>query len=156
MDKSALKRIALNNLNILHTKCTRGIYTEKLFKSILRNIYLYEFEELKWMYEFVNSPNELIALNCLEVLCSSGASISEFSDLIKDNFDKRQWCHKFIELAEKQNDPDSLLFFLEEDGIYINRAILALKRNKQETYLTALMLSDDENLVKAVVRIIDK
>lgn len=156
MDKSALKRIALNNLNILHTKCTRGIYTEKLFKSILRNIYLYEFEELKWMYEFVNSPNELIALNCLEVLCSSGASTSEFSDLIKDNFDKRQWCYKFIELAEKQNDPDSLLFFLEEDGIYINRAILALKRNKQETYLTALMLSDDENLVKAVVRIIDK
>lgn len=149
-----MRKIALNNLNIFHIKCTRGIYNERLFKCILNNINQYTEEDINWMKEFVNSSNELIGTGCLEILCNAGFNVSEFSECIKDNENNRQWCYKFIELAEKQNDPESLLFFIEENGFYLNRAILALKRNKQESYLTTLMLSDNINLVKAIMRII--
>lgn len=155
MDNQALRKIALNNLNIFHVKCTRGIYNDRLFKFILNNIGQYTKEEIEWMRGFVNSPSELIGTGCMEILCNSGVKVSEFSDYIQNNLKNGQWCHKFIELAEKQNDPDAMLPFLEEDEIYINRVILALKRNKQESYLTTLMMSDNENLVKAVTRIID-
>lgn len=152
MDNS-MRKIALNNLNIFHIKCTRGIYNDRLFKYVLGNLNQFTETDINWMKEFVNSQNELIGTGCLEILCNSGIKVSEFSKYVQENENNRQWCYKFIELAEKQNDPESLLFFIEENGFYLNRAILALKRNKQEAYLTTLMLSENENLAKAVMRI---
>lgn len=155
MDNQLARKMALNNLNIFHIKCTRGIYNDRLFRFVLNNVGNYTKEDIEWMREFVNSSNELIGTGCLEILCSAGASTTEFASYVSGNLEKKQWCYKFIELAEKQNDPDSLLFFLEEDGIYLNRAILALKRNKQESYLTTLMFSDNDDFTKAVTRIVD-
>lgn len=150
-----LKEIALNNLNIFHTKCTRGIYNDKLFKFIINNIRQFNSDDIEWIKEFVNSSNELIASACLEITCTAGTPVSEFNDIIEVNLNRNKWCHKFIDIAEKQNDPESLLFFINENEIYLNRVILALKRMKQETYLTTLLISDNENLSNSVMRIIN-
>jgi len=72
-----------------------------------------------------------------------------------DNFHKKLWCEKIIEMAELQDNPDILLFFLEEEHGYINRAVLALKKTGHDNYLTSLLLSDNMNMVKSINRIIN-
>lgn len=147
------KDIAEKNLALLKIKCERGIYHDRLFKAVIngRDEY-YPVEKLEWMKKYVSDDNALIGASCMECLCRHGVDIVDFKDYVKENFDKPYWCNKAIEIAENQDDPDFILMFLEESSIYMNRAILALKRNNHETYLTALLLSDDDNLVKTVMR----
>ena len=60
---------------------------------------------------------------------------------------------KVIELAEKYDKPDVLIHFMDEEKGYVNRVIIALKNIHHEDYLTTLMLSENESLVKSVDRI---
>jgi len=147
------KTIADKNIKLLKIKCERGIYHDRLFKVVINGgDDMYPLSELEWMKDYVSNSNPLIGASCMECLCRHGMDIAEFKDYVSENFNNPYWCNKAIDIAENQDDPDFILTFLEESSIYMNRAILALKRNNHETYLTALLLSDDDNLVKTVMR----
>lgn len=148
------EQIADRNINLLHVKCTRGTYNKTIFNVINRgNPKYYTLEKLTWMKDFICDKNELIATSCIESLCLHGWDIDEIKPYIKNNFHRHLWCDKVIEMAEKQDKPDLLLQFLEEQSIYLNKAILALKRTKHENYLTTLLLSNNPYLTKAIMRI---
>ena len=88
------------------------------------------------------------------ILCAKGVSIKEFHNLIEENKEDSFWSLKIIDIAEKQKSPETLLFYLDENGKFINRAILSLKRIKQESYLTTLLLSDS-SIAKTISKIVD-
>jgi hypothetical protein len=90
----------------------------------------------------------------LECLCKHGLDLEEIRDIISNKIKDKLFSLKVIEMAEKYNKPDILLLFMEEDDFYINRVILALKNTNNESYLTTLMLSDNDKLVKSINRII--
>ena len=82
--------------------------------------------------------------------------LDDIIDIIQRRMKDNMFSLKVIELAEKEDNPNLLLLFMDEENHYINRVILALKNTKHEDYLTTLMLSDNEKLVNAVNRITNK
>ena len=150
---SIQEQIADKNINLLHVKCTRGVYNKMIFKTVINgNPKYYTLSKLDWMKQFVCDDNELIAASCIECLCMHGWDIDEILLEIPTNFNRHLWCNKVIEMAEKQDKPDLLLHFLEEESIYLNKAILALKRKGHENYLTTLLLSNNPFITKAIMR----
>lgn len=143
-----------NNIAMLHIKCTRGIFNDRLFRTIANgDDRFYTLEKLDWMKAFILDDNEHIAAGCLECLCRHGYDINNARDVIASRLKDRIFSNKVIEIAEKINNPDILLLFMEEKDAYINRVILALKNTGNDAYLTTLMLSENETLVKAINRI---
>ncbi len=154
MANDAYKKMAEQTVAALHVKCTGGHYSERLFRRVLVGPdSLYPLEILEWMRKFLDDPNPSIAASCLECLCAHGARIGDFHELICRRFADRIFGNRVIEIAERQRDPDTLSLFLEENSGYMNRAIIALKKTGNETYLTSLMFSNDDSFVKAVRRI---
>lgn len=150
-------KMAENNINVLHIKCTRGIFSERLFKTISKGSdNYYPLEKITWMKEFLEDNNQNIAVGCLECLCKHGMKLDDIIDIIQRRMKDNMFSLKVIELAEKEDNPNLLLLFMDEENHYINRVILALKNTKHEDYLTTLMLSDNEKLVNAVNRITNK
>lgn len=150
-------QIAERTINILHTKCTRGIYAERMFNTIKNgSSKYYPLEKISWMKDFLEDKNQNMAACCLECLCSKGFDLEEAREILQKRLQDRFFSLKAIEIAEKLNNPSILLIYTEEDDLYINRVILALKNTKNESYLTTLMLSDNDTLVKSVNRIVDK
>ena len=154
-DNDMADKCACNLIALLHTKCTRGMCSPRLFKTVANGLDShYTMERIKWMRDFLTDSNQQIASGCLECLVRHGMKLDEVSELIESRKDDRIFSYKVIELAEKLNDPDTLLIFVEEDSAYLNRVILALKATGNESYLTSLMLSDNETLAKAVNRMV--
>lgn len=150
-------KIAENTINLLYTKCTRGIFSERLFKTVINGSdKYYPFEKIKWMKDFLEDNNQNIASCCLESLCNHGMKLDDIQHIISSRIKDKLFSLKVIEMAEKYNNPDILLLFMEEDDCYINRVILALKKTNNESYLTTLMLSENDTLVKSINRIINK
>lgn len=150
---SIQEQIADKNINLLHVKCTRGVYNKMIFKTVINgNPKYYTLTKLDWMKQFICDSNELIAVGCIEGLCMHGWDIDEILPEIPANFNRHLWCDKVIEMAEKQDKPDLLLHFLEEESICLNKAILALKRKGHENYLTTLLLSNNPFITKAIMR----
>jgi hypothetical protein len=148
-------KIAENTINLLHIKCNKGIYSDRLFKTIRNGSdKYYPLSKLEWMKDFLEGTNQNIATCCLECLCKHGLDLEEIRDIISNKIKDKLFSLKVIEMAEKYNKPDILLLFMEEDDFYINRVILALKNTNNESYLTTLMLSDNDKLVKSINRII--
>lgn len=153
----AYARYADGYIALLHTKCTRGLFSPRLFKAVANGVEkYYPLEKIEWMKEFLNDTNQQIAAGCLECLVSHGMKLGDITDLIEARKDDRIFSHMVIDLATKLNDPDTLLIFVDEDSAYLNKVILALKGTGNESYLTSLMLSDNQNLAMAVNRIIGK
>lgn len=151
------ERYVDNTLRTLQGKCIKGEYNPALFRRVLNGSKRhFKLDKMAWMRDYVNHDNQSIAAACIESLCTHGAKIGEFANLIEENLPRRQWCEKFIDIATWQKDPDVLLPFLEENSGYINNVIIALKRTKNETYLTTLLLSDNQFLANAVNRIVGK
>jgi len=150
---SAYNRIADTNIATLKSKCLRGLYSERMFRTIAKGLdKFYTLEKLDWMKEFLSDHNQHIAANCLECLCSHGYPLEDATDVIMERIDDRIFSSKVIELAERHDKPEVLLYFMDEDKGYVNRVIIALKKIHHEDYLTTLMLSDNESLVKSVDR----
>lgn len=143
-----------NNIAMLHIKCTRGIFNDRLFRTVANgDSRFYTLDKLDWMKAFISDANQHVAAGCLECLCRHGYDINDARDIIASRLKDRIFSNKVIEIAEKINNPDILLLFMEEKDAYINRVILALKNTGNDSYLTTLMLSENETLVKAVNRI---
>ena len=153
MAVSIQEQIADKNINLLHVKCTMGVYNKMIFRAVIwGNPKYYTLSKLDWMKQFICADNELIAANCIECLCTHGWDIDEILPEIPANFHRHLWCDKVIEMAEKQDKPDLLLHFLEEESVYLNKAILALKRKGHENYLTTLLLSNNPSITRAIMR----
>lgn len=147
-------QIAENTINSLHVKCKRGIYAERLFKTIFNgsNKY-YSLQKIEWMKEYLQHDNQHIATSCLDCLCSKGLKLDDIYDILQKRIKDRLFSLKAIDIAEKENNPNVLLLYMEEEDYYINRIILALKKTNNESYLTTLMLSDNEKLVQTINKI---
>lgn len=143
-----------NNIKLLHIKCNQNIFYERLFQYVLVKQRYFDLEDVEWMRKFTNHSNKRISIYCITILCAKGISIKEFHNLIEENKEDSFWSLKIIDIAEKQKSPETLLFYLDENGKFINRAILSLKRIKQESYLTTLLLSDTP-LAKTISKIVD-
>lgn len=153
MDRNLLQfKMAENNLNMLKIKCRKGIFSEISFQNVIKWKH-YSLNELEWMKDFLEDKNQQIASHCLECLAVHGADLNDFKDIIKKRIKDNIYANKVIELAEKQNKPKILLLFMDEENNYINRVILALKRTGNESYMTTLMLSDNEMLLKSIDRL---
>ena len=151
---SAYDRIADTNIATLKSKCLRGLYSERMFKTIAKGLdRFYSLEKLDWMKEFLKDGNQHIAAGCLECMCAHGYSLEDATDILLERIDDRIFSSKVIELAEKYDKPDVLIHFMDEEKGYVNRVIIALKNIHHEDYLTTLMLSENESLVKSVDRI---
>ena len=151
--QEAYLRIADGNIAALRSKCLRGMYSSQMFRTVTKGLdRFYALDKLEWMKEFLDDRNQLIASSCLECLCAHGYNLEDATDVILSRIDDRMFSCKVIELAEKYDKPDILLHFLDEEKGYVNRAILALKKMHRENYLTTLMLSENQSLVKSVYR----
>ena len=151
---SAYDRIADTNIATLKSKCLRGLYSERMFKTIAKGLdKFYSLEKLDWMKEFLRDGNQHIAAGCLECMCAHGYNLEDATDVMLERIDDRIFSSKVIELAEKYDKPDVLIHFMDEEKGYVNRVIIALKNIHHEDYLTTLMLSENESLVKSVDRI---
>ena len=151
---STYERIAENNIKALRSKCLRGLYSEAMFRTVAKGLdRLYSLEKLDWMKEFIEDQNQHIAAGCLECLCSHGYDLADAMDVIQSRVDDRIFSSKVIELAERHDKPDVLLVFMDEEKGYVNRVLIALKKTHHEDYMTTLMLSENESLVKSVDRI---
>ena len=156
MANEAYRRMAEQTVAGLRVKCTMGAYSERLFRRIAAGPdALYPPERLEWMRDFLDSPQQSIAASCLECLCAHGSRIGDFPELICRRFEGRIFSSRVIEIAERQNCPEILCLFLEEGSGYVSRAVLALKKTGNEGYLTPLLFSSDDTLVKSVMRIAD-
>lgn len=145
------KTIADKTIAIIKTKLTRDINADRLFKMIIDSSdKYYPLEDIIFMKDYLDHKNERIAAGCLECLCKKGFDLNDAVDIIKGRIKDRLFSLKVIELAGKYNKPDILLLFMEEEYGYINNVILTLKRTGNESYLTTLMLSQDEDLVKTI------
>ena len=148
------QRMAENYIAGLHVKCTRGIFSERLFRLVADgDSRFYPLEKLEWMKDFLSDPHEQIAAWCLECLCRHGYSLDEARDVIASRLKDRIFSNRVIDIAERMNNPGILLLFTEEEDAYVNRVIVALKNTGNESYLTTLMLSNNDSLVKALCRI---
>ena len=151
---SAYDRIADTNIATLKSKCLRGLYSERMFKTIAKGLdKFYSLEKLDWMKEFLRDGNQHIAAGCLECMCAHGYNLEDATEIMLERIDDRIFSSKVIELAEKYDKPDVLIHFMDEEKGYVNRVIIALKNIHHEDYLTTLMLSENESLVKSVDRI---
>lgn len=151
---SAYNRIADTNIATLKSKCLRGLYSERMFRTVTHGLdKFYSLDKLEWMKGFLNNQNQHIASSCLECLCAHGYNLDDVLDVILQRIDDRIFSSKVIELAEKYDKPDVLIHFMDEEKGYVNRVIIALKNIHHEDYLTTLMLSENESLVKSVNRI---
>ena len=147
-------RIAENNIEKLHDKCYRGYYAERLFKTVANGVNkFYPLEKLEWMKQYLSDKNQHIASGCLECLCSHGYNMDDGYDLFHSRIEDKVFSGKVIDLAEKYNKPEILLIYMDENHTYINRIIIALKKTHHEDYLTTLLLSDNDAIVKAVDKI---
>ena len=151
---SAYDRIADTNIATLKSKCLRGLYSERMFRTVAKGLdKFYPLEKLDWMSGFLRNGNQHIAAGCLECMCAHGYSLEDATDILLERIDDRIFSSKVIELAERYDKPDVLIHFMDEGKGYVNRVIIALKNIHHEDYLTTLMLSDNESLVKSVDRI---
>lgn len=151
---SAYDRIADTNIATLKSKCLRGLYSERMFKTIAKGLdRFYSLEKIDWMKEFLKDGNQHIAAGCLECMCAHGYNLEDAIEIFLERIDDRIFSSKVIELAEKYDKPDVLIHFMDEEKGYVNRVIIALKNIHHEDYLTTLMLSENESLVKSVDRI---
>ena len=151
---SAYDRIADTNIATLKSKCLRGLYSERMFKTIAKGLdRFYSLEKLDWMKEFLKDGNQHIAAGCLECMCAHGYNLEDATEIMLERIDDRIFSSRVIELAEKYDKPDVLIHFMDEEKGYVNRVIIALKNIHHEDYLTTLMLSENESLVKSVDRI---
>lgn len=146
-------RIAENNVKALRSRCLRGMFSEAMFRTVAKGLdRFYTLEMLDWMKEFLTSQNQHIAAGCLECLCAHGYNLDDAMDVIQSRIDDRVFSNKVIDLAEKYDKPDILLHFMDEEKKYLNRVIIALKNTHHEDYLTTLMLSENESLVRSIDR----
>ena len=146
-------RMVERNIALLKIKCTSGVYSERLFRTVGNGDgRLYTLDRIGWMKDFLSDPNEHIAAGCLDCLCRHGYDLAEATGVISSRLGDRMFSSKVIEIAERENRPDVLLMFMEEKDAYINRVIIALKKTGNESYLTTLMLSENEDLVRAIDR----
>lgn len=151
---NAYIRIAENNIKALKSKCLRGLYSEAMFRTVAKGLdKFYPLEKLDWMKEFLGDRSQHIAMGCLECLCAHGYNLEDAMDILRSRIDDRIFSSKAIELAEKHDKPDVLLLYMDEEKGYVNRVIIALKKTHHEDYLTTLMLSENDSLVKSVDRI---
>ena len=151
---STYTRIADNNISALKSKCLRGLYAGQMFRTVTHGLdKFYSLDKLEWMKEFLDNQNQLIASGCLECLCAHGYNLEDATEVILQRIDDKMFSSKVIELAEKYDKPDILIHFMDEDKGYVNRVIIALKNTHHEDYMTTLMLSENESLVKSVDRI---
>ena len=147
-------RIADNNIKALKSKCLRGLYSEAMFRTVIKGLdKFYSIDKLDWMKSFLNDRNQHLATGCLECLCAHGYDLNDAIDVIQSRIDDKIFSSKVIELAEKYDKPDILLLFMDEEKGYVNRVLIALKKTHHEDYMTTLMLSENESLVKSVDRI---
>lgn len=145
------ERVAENVIKNLKSKCQRGIYSEGFFRTAIRGLNkFYPLSKIDWMKDYLTDHNQHIASGCLECLCSHGMNISDVNDILAQRIDDRMFSTTAIEMAEKQNKPETLIIYMDEDKGYVNRVIMALKKTHNEEYMTTLMMSDNGNLVKAV------
>lgn len=148
------ERMADSHIALLHTKCTRGLYSQKLFSIVSSGSdRLYPLDKILWMQSFVCGQNQQIAAGCLECLCSHGMSLDDFSDIIESRINDRIFTLKVIDIAERNNNPDVLARFLEIGSIYMNRALLAIKRTGNDSYLVPLMVSGNLDMESVANRI---
>lgn len=151
---STYTRIADNHISALKSKCLRGLYSERSFRTVARGLdKFYSLDKLEWMKEYLDSSNQHIASGCLECLCAHGYNLEESMELVHSRIDDKIFSSKVIELAEKYDKPEILLVYMDENKGYINRVIIALKKTHHEDYLTTLLLSENDALVKSVDRI---
>lgn len=151
---SAYNRIADGNIAALKSKCLRGMYSASMFRTVSKGLdKFYSLDKLEWMKGFLSDGNQLIASGCLECLCSHGYNLDDAIDVILSRIDDKMFSSKVIELCEKHDKPDILIHFMDEDKGYVNRVIIALKKTHHEDYMTTLMLSENEELVRSVDRI---
>ena len=151
---STYERIADNNIRALRSKCLRGLYSEAMFRTVAKGLdKFYPLEKLDWMKEFLEDRNQHIASGCLDCLCAHGYNLDDSTDVIQSRIDDRIFASKVIDLAERHDKPEILLLFMDEEKGYVNRVLIALKKTHHEDYMTTLMLSENESLVKSVDRI---
>lgn len=155
--KNEVVEIAENRIALLYGKCRRGNYSSWLFQKVIRGVdSLYPLEKLLWMKDFLSVENQSIAADCLSCLCHHGMSLDDVLDVILKRKKDKIFSCRVIELAEFQHNPGILLHYIEEeDGDYVNRVILALKKMKEESYLTSLLFSRNDITVNGVNRVLD-
>lgn len=145
------EKVAENVIRNLKLKCQRGTYSEGYFRTAIRGLNkFYPLDKLEWMRDCLTDQNQHIASGCLECLCSHGMNIFEVNNVLEQRIDDKIFSTKAIEIAEKQNSPETLILYMDEEKGYVNRVIIALKKTHNEAYMTTLMMSDNDNLVRAV------
>ena len=148
------RKMAEKNIAMLHVKCTRGIFSDRLFKTVSRGAdQFYPLQDLMWMTDFLRCEEQHIAAGCLEALVRHGYRLSDCEDVLRDRVRDRIFSNTAIDLAGEMNKPDTLLIYMDEDLGYLNKVIVTLKKTRNESYLTTLMLSENDALVNAVNRI---
>lgn len=157
MSRDVYAELAEKNIASLHIKCTRGIYAERLFRTVARGLdKFYPLEKLEWMKGFLDNADEHIAAGCLECLCAHGYSLDENSEVFQKRVDDKWFSLKVIDLAEKYDKPRVLVHYMDEEKGYVNRVIVALKRMHRETYMMSFLMSTNIDLAKSVHRIVHK
>jgi len=112
-----------------------------------------ELSELDFLKEAIRTGPVDCRPYALKILCHFGFSISEFDSIVLSQ--SSSFIKTFIECAEKEENEDSLLLFIEEDNKYLQQAIAVLKRMGKEELLASLFFSDNVEFSNCIKRIID-
>ena len=149
-------KIAEKTIGQLKEKCLKNEFSPRLFTMVKNGLNkFYQLESLMWMESFLSSENQNIASECLRCLCAHGYDIEKIKNIIQDRINDKIFSSTVIEIAEQQNKPEILIMYLDENNGYLNRVILALKKTNNESYLTMLMFSDDDDITKSISRMIN-
>ena len=61
-----------------------------------------------------------------------------------------RFCSEVVEIAEEQDDPETVLGIVDKNPNMIGLVITTLKRMGKQEYLTSFLFSGDESIVKLV------
>ena len=144
--------IQSQNLRLFKNKLETGLYDDNSFVKILsQKTDCFKSSEVKFLEDYLDDDSINIKSGALKVLCRYGHSLDEYVDIIfKEN--DMLWVDTIINIAVEQKNIDILLKLLDEKSNHLNKIIMAFKKLGREDYLTTLMFSTNDELVKVITK----
>lgn len=106
-------------------------------------------EDFSFLENYLSDDTqEELKISILQVLCRFGNRVDQY--LPRFNKISSRFGSEIIKIAEKQNDPDTIISIVSENNANVNLAIIALKRLKKIEYLTSFLFSGNEDLVNTI------
>ena len=132
----------------------RGFLSENRVKHLLQySPDAFEPEDFLFLERLLDSSSKIPdedKRRTVLLLCHFRNPVGKYFKFLPENMFTSRFCSDIAEIAEKQNDPETVLGIADKNPNMVGLVITTLKRMRKQEYLTSFLFSNDESIVKLV------